>query len=63
MQKIKKYFTESFDIKNNPNIYFIVPAMTFMAVGMYLGDATYIALGAVFIALSGSKYSAPKDKF
>jgi predicted permease len=62
MKKIKEYVKRSFDVKNNHNIYFLFPALVFMGVGIYTKDATYIALGAVFIALSGSTYTKPPKK-
>lgn len=62
MKKVKEYLKHSFDIKNNHNIYFLFPALAFMATGIYTKDATYIALGAVFIALSGSSYTKPPKK-
>jgi hypothetical protein len=56
---MKNFLKNNFDIKNNPNIFFIFPALAFLGVGIYNGDATYIALFAVFIALSASSYAKP----
>jgi hypothetical protein len=57
---MKKFFANYFNIQQNPNMFFIFPALAFLGVGIYTKDSTYIALFAVFIALSASSYTKPK---
>jgi hypothetical protein len=56
LHSIKKYC----NLHTNPNVPFAVVGVVFLGVGIYLNEAVWIALSAVFFALSGSSYMGPK---